>query len=128
MNEQGVLEPAVRAATVKRTTTETDITLSLVLDGAGRTDLDTGVPFLEHMLELFARHGHFDLTVRAKGDLHIDDHHTVEDIGICLGRALRQALGDKAGIRRYGHAFVPMDEALAQVVIDLSGRPHLEWR
>lgn len=128
MNERGVLEPAVRAATVKRTTTETDIALSLVLDGAGRTDLDTGVPFLEHMLDLFARHGHFDLTVRAKGDLHIDDHHTVEDIGICLGRALRQALGDKAGIRRYGHAFVPMDEALAQVVIDLSGRPHLEWR
>lgn len=98
------------------------------LDGEGNASLDTGVPFLSHMLDLFARHGLFDLTVRAKGDIEIDYHHTVEDIAICLGQAIQQALGDKKGIKRYGHAFVPMDESLAQVVIDLSNRPHLEYR
>jgi imidazoleglycerol-phosphate dehydratase len=117
-----------RSAKVARTTTETDIALTLQLDGTGQTTLNTGVPFLEHMLDLFAKHGHFDLIVNAKGDLEIDAHHTVEDIAICLGQALRQALGDKKGIRRYGNSFVPMDEALGQVVLDLSNRAHLAWR
>ncbi|GAB7387970.1 imidazoleglycerol-phosphate dehydratase HisB [Bacillaceae bacterium] len=118
----------VRAASVKRKTNETDIALRLVVDGEGTSALDTGVPFLSHMLDLFAKHGLFDLEVKAVGDIEIDDHHTTEDIAICLGQALREALGDKKGIRRYGNAFVPMDEALAQVAVDLSNRPHLEYR
>lgn len=117
-----------RFARIERKTGETDIKLSLDIDGQGRSDLDTGVPFLNHMLDLFAKHGQFNLTVDAKGDIEVDDHHTTEDIGICLGQALKDALGDKRGIKRYGNAFVPMDETLAQVVIDLSNRPHLEIR
>ncbi|WEG13617.1 imidazoleglycerol-phosphate dehydratase HisB [Pullulanibacillus sp. KACC 23026] len=113
-----------RTATIKRTTAETDITLCIDLDGKGNSKLETGVPFLTHMLTLFAKHGFFNLEVNAKGDTDVDDHHTTEDIGICLGQAFRQALGDKAGIRRYGEATVPMDDALAQVVVDLSDRPH----
>ncbi len=118
----------IRAAQIARTTNETDIALSFAVDGTGESRQDSGVPFLDHMLDLFTRHGHFDLTVKAKGDIEIDYHHTVEDIGICLGQALREALGDKKGIKRYGNAFVPMDDALAQVVIDISNRPHLEYR
>lgn len=117
-----------RLATINRKTNETDIQLSLQIDGEGKAKLHTGVPFMNHMLDLFAKHGQFDLTVHADGDTDIDDHHTTEDIGICLGQALKEALGDKKGIKRYGNAFVPMDEALAQVVIDLSNRPHFEWR
>lgn len=118
----------VRKASIARKTGETDIQLSFTVDGTGQSAIETDVPFLNHMLDLFAQHGQFDLQVDAKGDVDIDDHHTVEDIGICLGRALREALGDKAGIRRYASVFVPMDEALAQVVIDVSNRPHLEYR
>ncbi|MGX1983460.1 imidazoleglycerol-phosphate dehydratase [Thermolongibacillus altinsuensis] len=118
----------MRSGTVKRTTNETDIQLTFAIDGEGKTNLETGVPFLTHMLDLFAKHGQFDLFIDAKGDIEIDDHHTTEDIGICLGQALREALGDKKGIKRYGNAFVPMDDALAQVVIDLSNRPHFEFR
>jgi len=114
-----------RTAQVSRTTTETQISVALNLDGSGSAKLDTGVPFLEHMLDQVARHGVIDLDITAKGDLHIDDHHTVEDIGITLGQALSQALGDKAGVRRYGHSYVPLDEALSRVVIDFSGRPLL---
>jgi len=121
-------ESQVRSASVERKTNETDIRLGFTVDGSGRTRLETDVPFLNHMLDLFARHGLFDLEVQARGDIEIDDHHTVEDIGICLGTAFRQALGDKQGIRRYGSAFVPMDEALAQVVVDLSNRSHLVFR
>lgn len=117
-----------RVATIKRETAETQIELSCNLDGQGNVGLDTGVPFLEHMLTLFAKHGQIDLQVKAHGDLEIDAHHTVEDIGICLGQAIRNALGDKRGIKRYGQAYVPMDEALAQVVLDLSNRPHFEFR
>ncbi|OPX03108.1 MULTISPECIES: imidazoleglycerol-phosphate dehydratase HisB [Geobacillus] len=117
-----------REATIARTTNETSIQLSLSLDGEGKAELETGVPFLTHMLDLFAKHGQFDLRIEAKGDTHIDDHHTTEDIGICLGQAIKEALGDKKGIKRYGNAFVPMDDALAQVVIDLSNRPHFEFR
>ncbi|MCM3143776.1 imidazoleglycerol-phosphate dehydratase HisB [Brevibacillus sp. MER 51] len=117
-----------RAAQIERNTNETQIGLSFAVDGAGESKQNSGVPFLDHMLDLFTRHGHFDLTVKAKGDIEIDYHHTVEDIGICLGHALREALGDKKGIKRYGNAFVPMDDALAQVVIDISNRPHLEYR
>lgn len=117
-----------RTAEIERRTNETKIKLALGLDGEGRTELSTGVPFLSHMLDLFAKHGHFDLRVDADGDIEVDGHHTTEDIGICLGQALSQALGDKRGIKRYGNAFVPMDEALAQVVVDLSNRPHLEFR
>ncbi|KJE26605.1 imidazoleglycerol-phosphate dehydratase family protein [Geobacillus kaustophilus] len=117
-----------REATITRTTNETSIQLSLSLDGEGKAELETGVPFLTHMLDLFAKHGQFDLRIEAKGDTHIDDHHTTEDIGICLGQAIKAALGDKKGIKRYGNAFVPMDDALAQVVIDLSSRPHFEFR
>ncbi|NRS49334.1 imidazoleglycerol-phosphate dehydratase HisB [Brevibacillus sp. HB2.2] len=117
-----------RAAQIERNTNETQIALSFAVDGAGESKQNSGVPFLDHMLDLFTRHGHFDLTVKAKGDIEIDYHHTVEDIGICLGQALREALGDKRGIKRYGNAFVPMDDALAQVVIDISNRPHLEYR
>lgn len=116
-----------RAAQVKRDTLETQITVELDLDGGGKNSLDTGVPFLEHMLEQIARHGLLDVSIQAKGDLHIDAHHTVEDIGITLGQAFTQALGDRKGIRRYGHAYVPLDEALSRVVIDFSGRPGLEY-
>ncbi|MGO1462634.1 MAG: imidazoleglycerol-phosphate dehydratase HisB [Marinobacter sp.] len=116
---------AERKARVERNTLETQITVDLNLDGAGKSSFDTGVPFLEHMVEQIARHGLFDLDVVSRGDLHIDDHHTVEDIGITLGQAFRQAVGDKKGIVRYGHAYVPMDEALSRVAIDLSGRPGL---
>ncbi|MEO1751147.1 imidazoleglycerol-phosphate dehydratase HisB [Thiofaba sp. EF100] len=114
-----------RRAYVSRDTLETRVRVQLDLDGTGRGEFRTGVPFLEHMLDQIARHGLFDLTVECEGDLHIDDHHTVEDIGITLGMALAQAVGDKRGIRRYGHAYVPLDEALSRVVIDLSGRPGL---
>ena len=117
-----------RHASISRKTNETDIQLAFTIDGEGKAELDTGVPFLTHMLDLFTKHGHFNLTVTAKGDTEVDDHHTTEDIGICLGQALREALGDKKGIKRYGNAFVPMDEALAQVVVDLSNRPHFEFR
>jgi imidazoleglycerol-phosphate dehydratase len=117
-----------RTANIARNTNETQIQLSLGIDGAGDVQLDTEVGFLNHMLDLFAKHGQFDLNVKANGDAHIDDHHTVEDIGIVLGQAVREALGDKRGIKRYANAFVPMDEALAQVVIDISNRPHLEFR
>ena len=116
-----------RTASVVRTTKETDVRLTLALDGRGRYEVATGVPFLDHMLELFARHGFFDLTVQAKGDLHVDHHHTVEDVGLVLGQALREALGDKEGIRRFGEAAVPLDEALVQTVVDLSGRPFLVY-
>lgn len=117
-----------RVAQIERNTNETQIALSFGIDGEGNSKQDSGVPFLDHMLDLFTRHGHFDLVVKAKGDIEIDYHHTVEDIGICLGHTLREALGDKKGIKRYGNAFVPMDDALAQVVIDISNRPHLEYR
>ncbi|MED3843085.1 imidazoleglycerol-phosphate dehydratase HisB [Geobacillus stearothermophilus] len=117
-----------REAMIARTTNETSIELRLAIDGEGKAELETGVPFLTHMLDLFAKHGQFDLRIDAKGDTHIDDHHTTEDIGICLGQAIKEALGDKKGIKRYGNAFVPMDDALAQVVIDLSNRPHFEFR
>jgi imidazoleglycerol-phosphate dehydratase len=117
-----------RTASVARRTNETDIKLSFRVDGTGVSSIETDVPFLNHMLDLFTKHGQFDLKVEAKGDIEIDDHHTVEDIGICLGQTLLQALGDKKGIRRYASVFVPMDEALAQVIIDVSNRPHLEYR
>jgi imidazoleglycerol-phosphate dehydratase len=119
---------SARSAQVVRNTKETQITVSVSLDGTGTARLDTGIPFLEHMLDQVARHGLIDLDIQAKGDLHIDAHHTVEDIGITLGQAFAKAAGDKAGIRRYGHAYVPLDEALSRVVIDLSGRPGLEYR
>lgn len=112
-----------RKAVVSRQTNETKIEVRIDLDGSGRADFNTGVPFLEHMLDQIARHSLFDLAIEAEGDLHIDGHHTVEDIGITLGQAFAQAIGDKRGIRRYGHAYVPLDEALTRVVIDLSGRP-----
>lgn len=118
---------AARKATVKRDTLETQIEVSLDLDGNGKSKLNTGVAFLEHMLDQVARHGMFDLDINAKGDLHIDAHHTVEDTGITLGQAFSQAIGDKKGVRRYGHAYVPLDEALSRVVIDFSGRPGLEY-
>jgi imidazoleglycerol-phosphate dehydratase len=117
----------MRTAQVTRNTLETQITVSLNLDGTGVSKLATGVPFLDHMLDQIARHGLIDLDIQAKGDLHIDAHHTVEDTGITLGQAFAQALGDKKGIRRYGHAYVPLDEALSRVAIDLSGRPGLEY-
>src|SRR5664279_6302781 len=116
-----------RTARIDRVTRETSITVEVNLDGTGRAELATGVPFLDHMLDQVARHGAMDLTVAAKGDLHIDAHHTVEDIGITLGQAVKQALGDKSGLTRYGYAYVPLDEALSRVVIDLSGRPGLEF-
>jgi len=116
-----------RIATIARDTAETRIRLRIDLDGTGRTRLATGIPFLDHMLDQVGRHGMLDLDVEATGDLHIDAHHTVEDVGIALGQAMRQALGGKVGIRRYGHAYVPLDEALSRVVIDLSGRPGLDF-
>jgi len=117
-----------RNAKVSRNTLETQVNVVLNLDGSGKSSFDTGIPFLEHMLEQVARHGSLDLAITAKGDLHIDDHHTVEDIGITLGQAFREALGEKQGIMRYGHAYVPLDEALSRVVIDFSGRPGIEYR
>lgn len=114
-----------RIATVTRDTKETQITVTVSLDGEGRLNCETGVPFLDHMLDQVARHGLIDLDIKAVGDLHIDDHHTVEDLGITLGQAFDQAVGDKRGIRRYGHAYVPLDEALSRVVVDFSGRPGL---
>jgi imidazoleglycerol-phosphate dehydratase len=116
---------AERSATVERNTLETQITASVNLDGTGTAKFDTGIPFLEHMLDQIARHGLIDLEIKAEGDLHIDDHHTVEDIGITLGQAFASAVGEKKGILRYGHAYVPLDEALSRVVIDFSGRPGL---
>jgi imidazoleglycerol-phosphate dehydratase len=116
-----------RTAAITRATTETDIALTLALDGSGRAEIGTGIGFLDHMLTALARHALFDLSVQAKGDLHIDAHHTTEDVGIVLGRALNQALGDKRGIARFGQALVPMDEALVEAAIDLSGRPLLAW-
>jgi imidazoleglycerol-phosphate dehydratase len=116
-----------RQAQVTRNTLETQISVTLNLEGSGRSKLETQIPFLDHMLDQVARHGVLDLEVLARGDLHIDAHHTVEDIGISVGQALSKAIGDKAGIRRYGHAYVPLDEALSRVVIDLSGRPGLEF-
>lgn len=118
---------AERKATVTRDTLETQITVEVNLDGTGKTNFETGIPFLEHMLDQIARHGLIDLGIHAKGDLHIDDHHTVEDIGITLGQAVAKAVGDKKGIFRYGHAYVPLDEALSRVVIDFSGRPGMEY-
>ncbi|WMT43359.1 imidazoleglycerol-phosphate dehydratase HisB [Paenibacillus sp. D2_2] len=118
----------VRQGEISRVTNETQIKLSFGLDGSGKSELETDVPFLNHMLDLFTKHGQFDLSVQAHGDIEIDDHHTVEDIGICLGQCLYNALGDKRGIKRYASVFVPMDEALAQVVIDVSNRPHFEYR
>ncbi|TWT36188.1 Imidazoleglycerol-phosphate dehydratase [Posidoniimonas corsicana] len=117
-----------RTARIDRQTSETQITLQLDLDGTGQSDVETGVGFLDHMLTLFTKHSAADLTVKAAGDLHIDQHHTAEDVGICLGQAVRQAAGDKAGIRRYGHFTLPMDETLATVAIDLSGRQYLHFQ
>lgn len=116
-----------RTATISRSTNETSITLSLDLDGTGQTDISTGVPFFDHMLDQLGRHGRLDLTVSATGDLDVDSHHTVEDVGIALGQALAEALGNKAGVERFGDATVPIDEALARVAIDLSGRPYLVY-
>jgi imidazoleglycerol-phosphate dehydratase len=117
----------MRQAQITRNTLETQISVNLNLDGTGKAVLNTGVPFLDHMLDQVARHGMMDLEISAKGDLHIDAHHTVEDIGITLGQAFAQAIGDKKGLRRYGHAYVPLDEALSRVVVDLSGRPGMEF-
>lgn len=119
--------PWNRRAEISRETSETAIIVALGLDGEGRADIATGIGFLDHMLTALARHGLFDLKVRAKGDLHIDFHHTTEDVGIVIGQCLRQALGDKRGIRRYGAAVIPMDEALAEAAVDISGRPFLAW-
>ena len=117
-----------RSANVSRDTLETQISVDLCLDGSGKVEFDTGIPFLEHMLDQIARHGMMDIKVLAKGDLHIDAHHTVEDIGITLGQAFAQAVGDKKGLLRYGHAYVPLDEALSRVVVDFSGRPGLIFK
>lgn len=116
-----------RTAELHRTTAETDVRVRLVLDGSGQADISTGIGFLDHMLTLVARHGRFDLKVEARGDLEVDDHHTTEDVAIVLGGAVRDALGDKRGIARYGHAYVPMDEALVRCALDLSGRPYAVW-
>ena len=118
-------QPAPRTATVERNTSESEVFVELNLDGRGRTEISTGVPFYDHMLTALGKHSLIDLTVRAEGDVHIDAHHTVEDVAISIGQALREALGDKAGIARYGDALVPLDEALAQAVVDLSGRPYI---
>jgi imidazoleglycerol-phosphate dehydratase len=132
MRDDGALEPSApqsgrRAATIERKTRETAVKIALRLDGNGRSEVATGVPFLDHMLESFARHGFFDLKVEAKGDLHIDEHHTVEDVGIVLGKAFAQALGDRSGIRRFGEASVPLDEALCSAIVDISGRSYLGY-
>ena len=127
MNDSTKAAPGGRAASVERATRETGISVTINLDGGGRAEVATGVPFLDHMFDQVARHGALDLTVKAKGDLHIDAHHTVEDVGITFGQAVKQALGDKAGLTRYGFAYVPLDEALSRVVIDLSGRPGLDY-
>src|SRR5271163_3411387 len=116
-----------RIASITRTTTETDIKVTLNLDGTGKADIATGIGFLDHMLTALARHGLFDLTVRAKGDLHIDFHHTTEDVGIVIGQAFAKAVGDKRGISRFGHALIPMDETLAEAAVDIAGRPFLAW-
>jgi imidazoleglycerol-phosphate dehydratase len=123
----GELSLPARSADVQRKTRETSVAVALRLDGSGRGEINTGVPFLDHMLDSFARHGFFDLRVAATGDLHVDDHHTVEDVGIVLGRAFRQALGDRSGIRRFGNATVPLDEALCTAVVDISGRAYLAY-
>jgi len=127
--KDSIPEPGLadRTATIERKTRETDISVGLTVDGSGKVTVDTGLGFFDHMLELFAAHGLFDLRIKAQGDLQTGGHHTVEDIGICLGSALSDALGDRAGINRYGHAIVPMDESLAMVVLDLSGRPYLAY-
>ena len=117
-----------RVATVARKTAETDISIALAIDGTGKSKIGTGVAFFDHMLTLFAKHGLFDLTVKAKGDVDVDYHHTVEDVGLVLGQAFKKALGDKVGIRRYGFFILPMDESLARVVVDVGGRPHLAYR
>jgi imidazoleglycerol-phosphate dehydratase len=121
------LSDARRSADIVRKTRETDIRLTLDLDGQGRADVKTGIGFLDHMLELFTRHSLVDLTVGCTGDLHVDGHHTTEDVGLCLGQAIDRALGDRAGIRRYGHAILPMDETLVTVAVDLGGRPYWVW-
>jgi imidazoleglycerol-phosphate dehydratase len=121
------LSDAQRSAEIVRKTRETDIRLTLHLDGQGRSDVQTGIGFLDHMLELFARHSLVDLVVTCTGDLQVDGHHTTEDVGICLGQAIDRALGDRAGIRRYGHAVLPMDETLVTVAVDLGGRPYWVW-
>jgi imidazoleglycerol-phosphate dehydratase len=121
------LSDARRSAEIVRKTRETDIRLTLDLDGQGRADVRTGIGFLDHMLELFARHSLVDLTVACTGDLHVDGHHTTEDVGLCLGQAIDRSLGDRAGIRRYGHAILPMDETLVTVAVDLGGRPYWVW-
>src|ERR1700686_3975379 len=126
-SKDSLAQNSTRVAQVRRQTKETDVRVKLDLDGHGRSRISTGLPFLDHMLELFAKHGLFDLSVICKGDLEIDDHHSVEDVAIAFGQALRQALGDKAGIKRYGEAYVPMDEALCRTVIDLSGRFYLVY-
>ena len=118
----------MRQASITRTTKETDITVSIAIDGSGKAEIDTGIGFLDHMLEQIAKHGLMDLSIQAKGDLHIDAHHTTEDVGITLGQAFKQALGEKKGITRYAHAYVPLDEALTRVVVDISGRPWLVWK
>lgn len=118
----------MRTANISRKTRETEISVELALDGAGAARIDTGIGFFDHMLESFAKHGAFDLTIAAKGDLHVDMHHTVEDVGICLGQAFAQALGDMKGITRFGHAYVPMDETLSRVSVDFANRPYLIWR
>ena len=118
----------MRKATIRRKTAETEVSVVIDLDGKGKGDIDTSVPFLDHMLNLFARHGLTDLAIRSQGDIDVDDHHLVEDVGICLGQAVRKALGDRKGISRYGSSSVPMDESLCSVAIDLSGRPYLVWR
>jgi imidazoleglycerol-phosphate dehydratase len=120
--------PTTRTAEVTRATRETDIQLRLDLDGSGRAEVDTGVGFLDHMLELFAKHALIDLNIRCRGDVRVDDHHSTEDVGIALGQALASALGDKAGIRRYGHCVLPMDETLATCAVDLGGRPFFAWQ
>jgi len=119
---------AKRAAKIKRKTSETDISLSLNIDGSGKSTISTGIPFFDHMLKLFSKHGLFDLKLEAKGDIEVDYHHTVEDVGICLGQAFNKALGNKKGITRYSEAKVPMDEALTEAIIDISGRPHLTYK